>query len=152
MMVNIRGCAEDALTVLEDRLESQEAEDIVRVVDDATYRWQKGERPPADEIEDAEQARLLFGCAWGEQVVKALGWEWVKLFWEENTFYLAVVPPDRSLVIYPTDFMLACLQNPGIDVTVMLSYNMLLAGRLPKQSPGSYTDVMQGVHRIVPRG
>jgi hypothetical protein len=47
--------------------------------------------------------------------------------------------------------MLGCMQDPGVDVTVMLSFNMLLAGSIPKMRPQSYTNVMDGVHRIVPR-
>jgi hypothetical protein len=54
-------------------------------------------------------------------------------------------------VIYPLDFMLGCMQDPGVDVTVALSFNMLLAGSVPAMKRRSYTNVMEGVHQIVPR-
>jgi len=36
-------------------------------------------------------------------------------------------------------------------VTVTLSFNMLVAGTIPKMKAKSHTNVMDGVHRIVPR-
>ena len=38
-----------------------------------------------------------------------------------------------------------------LDATVALSFNMLKAGKVPKMKKKSYTNVMDGVHRIVPR-
>jgi len=62
-----------------------------------------------------------------------------------------VLSTDRSLAIYPLEFMLGCLRDPDVDVTVMLSFNMLQAGSIPKMKEKTYTNVMEGVHRIVPR-
>ena len=42
------------------------------------------------------------------------------------------------------------LQNPDVDVTVM-SFNMLLEVNVPKIKKKSYTNLMDGVQRIVPR-
>jgi hypothetical protein len=151
VMGSIRGCADDALAVLGPEFASADPATIVEAVDAFAYRWQKGARPPADVVEDTEQARLYFGSLWGEQIVKQFGWEWARVEFGDGSATFGVVSPDRSLVIYPLDFMLGCMQNPGVDVTVALSFNMLLAGSVPTMRRRSYTNVMDGVHRIVPR-
>jgi hypothetical protein len=55
------------------------------------------------------------------------------------------------MAIYPLEFMLGCLRDPNVDVTVMLCFNMLKAGTIGKLEKKSYTNVMECVHRIVPR-
>jgi len=149
-MGSIRGCAGDALTVLGID-PSANPTTIVEAVDGFAYRWQKGDRPPADVVEDTEQARLVFGSLWGEQLCRQFGWEWRKVVFGDGSVAFGVVSPDRSLAIYPLDFMLGCMQDAGVDVTVMLSFNMLLAGSIPELPSRSYTNVMDVVHRIVPR-
>jgi hypothetical protein len=149
-MASIRGCATDALQVLGPQYASADPATVVEAVDQFAYRWQKGKRPPADVVEDTEQARLIFGSLWGEQLVKQFGWEWAKVTFDDESVAFGVVSPDRSLAIYPLDFMLGCMQNPGVDVTAALSFNMLLAGSVPKMNPRSYTNVMDGVRRLIP--
>ena len=151
MMGSIRGCATDALMVLGPEFVSEDPPAVVEAIDAFAYRWQKGDRPAADVVEDTEQARLIFGSLWGEQLVKQFGWQWAQVNFGENSFTFGVVSPDRSMVINPLDFLLDCLSNPGVDVTVMLAFNMLLERSIPQMRPRSYIDVMQGVHRIVPR-
>src|SRR5438045_3324257 len=56
VMGSIRGCAGDALAVLGLDATADPAT-LVKAADDFAYRWQKGERPPADVVEDTEQAR-----------------------------------------------------------------------------------------------
>ncbi len=62
-----------------------------------------------------------------------------------------MLSPDRALAVYPIHFLIGCLQNPGVDATVMLSYNMLDAGQIPDPPPGTYFNLMDGVHRLIPR-
>ena len=149
-MGSIRGCAGDALTVLGLNATADPAA-LIEAADDFAHRWQKGDRPPSDAVEDTEQARLFFGSLWGEQLCRQFGWEWARVVFGDGSATFGVVSPDRSLAVYPLDFMLGCMQDAGVDVTVALSFNMLLAGSLPKMRRRSYTNVMDGVHRIVPR-
>ncbi len=153
LMGKIRGCAIDALKVLGDDFTQADPTTVVNAIDDFAFRWQKGDRPPTDVVEDGQQARLIFGSLWGEQLVKQFGWQWAKITFHDHNDSKAfgVFSPDRSLAIYPLDFMLGCLHDPGMDVTVMLSFNMLKAGTIPRFEPKSYTNVMEGVRRIVPR-
>jgi hypothetical protein len=150
-MGSIRGCANDALQVLGPKYATADPVTVVEAVDKFAHRWQKGKRPSTDVVEDTEQARLIFGSLWGEQLVKQFGWEWRQVNFSDGSVAFGVVSPDRSLVIYPLDFMLGCMQDPGVDVTVALSFNMLLAGSVPAMKRRSYTNVMEGVHQIVPR-
>src|SRR5262245_22757084 len=140
-MASIRGCANDALKVLGPKYASAEPATVVEAVDKFAYRWQKGKRPSTEVVEDTEQARLIFGSLWGEQLCKRFGWEWAQVNFGDESVAFGVVSPERSLVIYPLDFMLGCMQDPGVDVTVALSFNMLVAGRVPKMKRRSYTNV-----------
>lgn len=153
ILANIRGCANDALKMLGGDLADADPAAIVDAVDDFAFRWQDGDRPPADVVEDGEEARLLLGSLWGEQLVRQFGWQWAKVTFHDhgNSIAFGVFSPDRSLAIYPLEFMLGCLRDPGVDVTVMLSFNMLLAGTIPAMKEKSYTNLMDGVCRIVPR-
>jgi hypothetical protein len=150
-MVSIRNCANDALSILGPEYASAVPATVVAAVDEFAYSWHKGKRPPTDVVEDIDTARLIFGSLWGEQLVKQFGWEWAKVNFSDGVAF-GVVSPDRSLVIYPLDFMLWCMQTPRADVTVALSFNMLLEGRVPPDAQRqSYTNVMKRVIRIVPR-
>lgn len=149
-MGNIRGCASDALAIL-DLEPTAEPSVIVEAVDAFAYRWQKGDRPPIDVVADTEQARLFFGSLWGEQIARQFAWEWARVIFAGGSATFGVVSPDRSLAVYPLDFMLACMHDTSVDVTVALSFNMLMAGSLPEMPQQSYTDFMHGVHRIIPR-
>jgi hypothetical protein len=153
LMGNIRGCAKDALKVLGGDFAKADPAMVVEAIDDFAYRWQKGDRPPSNVVEDGEEARLIFGSLWGEQLVKQFSWQWAKVTFHDydDSFAFGVFSPDRSLAIYPLEFMLGCLQDPTVDVTVMLSFNMLCEGKVPQMKKKSYTNVMDGIHRIVPR-
>jgi hypothetical protein len=150
---NIKACAMDARNALGPDFADADPPEVVNAIDDFAYHWQKGERPSTDLIAGGEDARLVMGSLWGEQLVKQFGWEWAKVTFHDHgdSVTFGVFSPDRSLAIYPLDFMLGCLNDPGVDVTVMLSYNMLEGGKIPKLESKSYSNVMEGVHRIVPR-
>lgn len=64
---------------------------------------------------------------------------------------MAVVSPDRSLIIYPLSFVAQCLEDPDTDCTILLSYNMLDAGNISGMPANGYLSVMDGVHRLVPK-
>lgn len=153
IMGNIRGCANDALKVLGSKFAKADPATVVNAVDDFAYRWQKGDKPPTNIVEDGDEARLIFGSLWGEQLVKEFGWQWAKVIFHDygDSSAFGVFSPDRSMAIYPLEFMLGCLSDPTVDVTVMLSFNMLKEGSIGKLKKKSYTNMMECVHRIVPR-
>jgi len=150
---NLRACAKDALKVLGKKYAKAEPSKVVAAIDDFIYRWQRDDRPSEDVVEDDDTARLIMGSLWGEMLVEEFGWEWAKVTFHDHDDSVAfgVFSPDRSLAIYPLEFLLGCVQDPDVDATVALSFNMLTAGKVPKMKKKSYTNVMDGVHRIVPR-
>lgn len=150
-LASIRGCVADALAVLGREFASADPAAVVEAVNEFAYRWQKGRRPPADVVADLEEARLLFGSLWGEQLVKQFGWDWVQVSFPDGSSAYGVVSRDRSLAVYPLEFLLGCFQDPGVNMTVALAFNLLVAGGVPRMPRRSYTNVMDGVHRIVPR-
>ena len=93
----------------------------------------------------------MFGCLWGEQLVRQFGWEWRQVVFDDGSVFFGVVSEDRSLAIYPLYFMLGCMQDPGADVTECSCSTCWWLGNVPAMQRCSYTDVMDGVHRIVPR-
>lgn len=151
LMGNIRGCAKEAMAALGPSYAGADAPTIVEGIDAFAVRWQQGERPSKKLVHDLEHGRLIFGSLWGEQLCRQFGWEWAQVDFGDGSSAFGVVSPDRSMAIYPLDFMLACLENPDMDVTVALSFNMLVEGTIPAMPRLSYTDIMDGVQRIVPR-
>ena len=153
VMASIRGCAKDARQVLGKKYAKADPATVVRAIDDFVYRWQRDDRPSEDDVEDGDTARLIMGSLWGEMLVEEFGWEWAEVTFHDHDDSVAfgVVSPDRSLAIYPLEFLLGYVQDPEVDVTVALSFNMLKAGKVPTMRKKSYTNVMDGVRRIVPR-
>ena len=125
---------------------------IVAAVDAFVFDWQCGDHPPASVL-DAEDAPFRIGAVWGEQLVRAFGWEWAMVTFHEHGDSTApgVLSPDRALAVYPIHFIMGCLQDSTVDTTILLAFNMLKAGTIDDTEPGSYFNLMNGVHRIIPR-
>ena len=148
---NLRGCAADARRVLGLADTASPAEQVA-AADAFVDRWQQGDRPDATVV-DPGDVPFLFGSLWGEAVVAAFGWAWVQVVFNRHpdTVATAVVSPDRSMAIFPIHFVLGCAQDPAVDCTMALSFNMTTAGKVDGLTPGGYANVMDFVHRIVPR-
>lgn len=125
---------------------------IVEAVDSFVFAWQCGTRPRKITF-DPEDVPFAVGSLWGQQIARKFAWHWKSVTFHEhgNTSAPGVVSPDRALVIYPIHFVLGCIKDPSVDATIMLSYNMLVAGGVNGILPGTYTNLMDGVHRLVPR-
>jgi len=146
----IAACAQQAATMVGvDFARSSQAE-IIGAVDSFLYRWQKGQRPNLDEDDDLS---LILGSLWGEQLVRGEGWQWaVAQFHEQgDSKVVGVFSLDRSIAIYPFNFVRACMEN-NVPVTILLAYNMLRDGKsIPPLPARGYANVMNGIHHIVPR-
>lgn len=127
-------------------------ERLVAAVDAFVYAWQCGDRPPASVL-DAEDAPFTLGAVWGEQFVRRFGWEWRMVTFHEHGDSVApgVLSPDRALAVYPIHFVMGCLQDHTVDATILVAFKMLEAGKIASTTPGSYFNLMDGVHRIIPR-
>src|SRR4051812_14068522 len=123
MLSNIRGCATDGIKLLGTGAKASDPKAVVEAIDAFVCRWQKGKRPSASAL-DPEDAPLVCGSLWGEQLVKRFGWEWAMITFSNGSRAPAVVSKDRSLAVYPIHFLLGCFQDAGVDATIALSFNM----------------------------
>ena len=133
-----------------------EPEAILQAVEDFVDRWQDEKRRPLKKLfsrgpsPNPTSTSLGLGFLWGNQLVRRFGWVWTRI--QDNgqeTF--AVVSPDRAIAVYPTQFLRVCLDDPRVDCTIMLAFNMLAAGKVSGVPARSYENLMGGVHRIVPK-
>jgi hypothetical protein len=92
---------------------------------------------------------LPLGTLWGEMFVEEYDWEWIRVHFEDGSKAIGVFSKDRSIGIYPWYFVLGCVEN-GAPVTILLAWNMLKEGAIPTMEPKSYTNLMDGVHHIIP--
>jgi len=92
---------------------------------------------PSDE--DTEAVAFAIGALWGDEVRRALGWQWVLLRLDRGDELFCVVSPDRAVAIRPQLFLYRLLQERQSDNTAALAFNMLREGRLPPGGPGSYS-------------
>jgi hypothetical protein len=149
-----RACATQGLDLLTGKCDSDTPDAIVKALDEYVDAWHA--KPTGflgmlfNKKPDVVQASLALGSIWGDQIVKRFGWEWICLQ-HDNMDYYCVGSPDRALVVYPTYFVKACLDDPQVDCTAMLAFNMLAAGSIPPFPERSYENLMNGVHRVVPR-
>lgn len=151
-MAGIHGCAAEGLELLGIVAKAGDPKAVVAAIDAFVYAWQKGQRPPAEKL-DPDAAPLILGSLWGEQLVRRFGWEWAMITFHdhEDAKTPGVLSPDRSLAVYPIHFLTGCFEDPQVDATIALAYNMLDAGATDGLEPGEYFNLMDGVQRIVPR-
>ena len=125
--------------------------EIVKAVDECVYQHQKGQPLPFSTRDDGRSA---LASVWGHQLIRALGWQWAGIVhpeFEEDDFAIALLSENRSLLIYPVDFIEICWRTKR-DVTIALAFNMLVKGdEFSSEPPNSFCDVMAEVRRIIPR-
>ena len=80
---------------------------------------------------------LMLACAWGEQVCRGLGYQWVHVQWEGGGS-IGIVPDNRAFAIYPMPYIRRIYEDPHADNTILLLYNMLAAGNVPQSKPWTY--------------
>jgi len=150
MLNNIRGCAKDCAIELELDTSALSPNELVQAVNDHLRDWQKKSLPAPDS--PFKQEPLILGSLWAEQLVATLSWEWVMVVFHEHgdSEAVAVVSPNREMMICPFHFVFGCMANHA-PVTILLSYNMLVDGSgIPQLPPNGYENVMDKVQHIVP--
>jgi hypothetical protein len=91
------------------------------------------------------------GAAWGEQLVRAFGWQWQYVV-RKSEFERAVASPDSAVVVFPGNYLDRMLTPPYDDVTLMLMFNMIQAKELPEESAGALVDISDGrLRHIIPK-
>lgn len=102
-------------------------------------------------IDNWDDRAIPIGSLWGVTMVREFGWRWASLIQHDHDDFkaIAIVNYDCSLAIFPFHYCFGCLENKATP-TVLLAFNMLRAGKIPKQEPRGYTNLMDGVRHIVP--
>ena len=143
--------AKDGRNILKLGFFAKDPAKVVAAIDGHIDKTQQALRSGSLTLSDEETVflSLQLGCLWGEQLVKALNWEWTCLTADGDQY--AVASRDRALVILPTYFARSCFAYPDLDCTAALSFNMLVANKFTEVPANSYLNVLDNVVRIVPR-
>ena len=65
-------------------------------------------------------------------------------------FCIAWSRPTAFWAVYTHGFLIACFNDPKLDCTALLAFNMIAADKLPQMPAQSYEDMMSGIRRILP--
>ena len=134
--------------------ETDSAKALVHAINTYVDEWQSKRRGFMARLrakaEDTTGLARALSVVWGDQIVRHFGWEWICEVQGEEERY-AVASPDRSLVIHAPQFIGKCFEEPEVDCTILLAFNMQSAGNFTGCRPRQYVDVMSGVLRVVPK-
>lgn len=147
-LVHIEGSAGEGAELVGVRVDAAPLE-IVTAVNQFVSKQQRRRR--SSRVDNWTDRALPLGSLWGCQLVRQFGWEWSGVIFHEHgdSKAVGVFAKDRSLAVYPWHFIFGSLENKA-PVTILLSFNMLAAGRIPAQRAKAYVNLMEGVHHIVP--
>lgn len=106
------------------------AEEVVRSIEWAL------ERAPASRSED-EVADLAYelGVLWGDQVVRAAGWQWAEVVWDDGSAP-AIVSPNRTHACFPARFLADAIEGTRAGLVTRV-FARIRAGDLPAARPGA---------------
>ena len=80
---------------------------------------------------------LALACLWGEAVCKELGYEWAQVRWQGGGS-IGIVEPERRFALYPFPYIRRIVEDRRADNTILLLFNMLVAGNVPKAAARAY--------------
>ena len=137
----------DGAKLLDLDVSKDSPQQIMRKVNDAIVALVLGEATPVSQEEDPD---LLLGCLWGAQMARQFQWYWADVVIDDKHDEVAMISPNREMVIFPLAFVGACINKQCI-CTVLLAFNMLLENdRIGEIEPGAYENIMLNIHHIVP--
>lgn len=162
---SIASCAEVAAKMVGVNLVDSSPIEIVSAIDrwirmaqkEGLPKLQTDDESPAeaglgnsknDKDSHANELAYHIGSLWGEQLVRELGWQWAIVVFEHHSEMevVGVFSPDRSLAIYPLNFVFHCLADAN-PVTILKAFEILREGsRVPPLPEGGYENVMDHVH------
>jgi hypothetical protein len=110
--------------------DSAPAEEVVRSIEWAL------ERAPANRSED-EIADLAYelGVLWGDQVVRAAGWQWAEVVWDDGSAP-AIVSPNRTHACFPSRFLADAIEGTRTGLVTRV-FARIRAGDLPVARAGA---------------
>ena len=100
--------------------------------------------------EEAEDHAFLLGALWGDQVVRAMGWEW-RAYLPDGTpdaTMPAVVSPEGHFAAAPMADVYHLLTDPKTVDSMLLLFNMIVGGGLGRPATG--TTLIAGHYTVAP--
>ncbi len=142
----IHAVAGDAAQLLQVDAAADAPQAIVAKVDAAMVDLVFQRDTPVAQDENPD---LLLGAIWGVQLARQFNWYWADVVVDDQFEEVAIIAPQREMIIFPLSFAAAVINRQCV-CTVMLAFNMLLEGQIGQLPPGSYENIMLGIHHIVP--
>jgi hypothetical protein len=143
----IKAVTRDGAELLDINLSEDPPEDIMRKVNDAIVALVLGQETPVAQDENPD---LLLGCLWGSQMARQFNWYWADVVIDDEYNEVAMISPNREMILFPLAFTAACLHKQCI-CTVLLAFNILLENdQIGEMEPGAYENIMLNIHHIVP--
>src|SRR5262249_5445592 len=98
---------------------------------------QKGERRLDSD------ARAALAVVYGDQLVRACGWQWTRVVYQKGSDgWAGLVSPDRALGTFPSSLIEQQAQRGVKQNTIALSFNMLIEDvRPPRAKKAGYLQV-----------
>ena len=132
---------DEAISAAIRRLKSRadaRPETLIAALHDYLDGWRIGR------IKSSTHGRTLgiqLGALWGEQLVRALGWQWMSVQINGQGFF-GVVSPEARWVAYPLNFLSGLTTHNDQANSTLLRFNMLVAQNIAPAQPGAYTPVV----------
>lgn len=120
-----------------------DADDQPKSIITAIELYVEKQRLTIQRASEEDYASLILSMAylWGDQVCRAYGWKWMILIYGEGEGK-AIVSPDRAFFVYPLHSFKDLIDDPQIESTIILLFNMLapyvLSEHFPKSELGRY--------------
>jgi len=136
----------DAAHLLNINLTEDPPKEVMNKVNDAIVALVFEQPTP---ITNDENPHLLLGCLWGAQMARQFNWYWADVVLDDSIDEVAMISPNREMIIFPFSFVDACINKQCIS-TVLLAYNMVDEGKMNAIKPATYENIMLSIHHIVP--
>jgi len=137
----------DAAAILGVDLVNEPPQEIMEKVNEAIVALVFEQDTPVSQDENPD---LLLGCLWGAMMARQFNWYWADVVIDDTHHEVAMISPNREMIIFPLSFVAACISRQCI-CTVLLAFNMLLENdRIGEIEPGAYENIMLSIHHIVP--
>ncbi len=105
----------------------------------ALHTWVDQLQLGQHKITKKQQVQMALGCALGEQLHRALGYQWAQVADKQQGGGVALVDPQRAVAVYVFVIAERMLAAKAKHNGIALTYNMLVAGTLPPGAkPGAY--------------
>lgn len=109
---------------------SAPADEVVRSIE-----WALGRAPTGQSEDEIADLAYELGVLWGDQVVRAAGWQWAEVVWDDGSAP-AIVSPNRTHACFPARFLADAIEGTRTGLVTRV-FDRIRAGDLPDARPGA---------------